>query len=45
MALKIGGNFQGKLTCASKMIQKSLKNSNIILEIKMVELNQNKKSK
>ena len=51
MALKIDAKFEGKLTCAFKNDMKNLanfhrlKNSDFILESKMVELNQNKNSK
>ena len=51
MALNIDAKFEGKLTCAFKNDMKNLanfhrlKNSNFILENKMVELNQNKKPK
>ena len=51
MAFKIDTKFEGKLTCASKNDMKNLanfhrlKNSDFILESKMVQLNQNKNSK
>ena len=51
MALKIDAKFEEKLTCAFKNDMrrlenfKRLKNSNFILERKMVELNQNKNLK
>ena len=52
MALKIYGKSEGKLTCAFKNDMKNLanfclqgENSNLILESKMVEINQNKNSK
>ena len=51
IALNIDTKFEGKLTCAFKNDMKNLanfhrlKNSNFILESKMVELNQNKNSK
>ena len=51
MALKIDVKFEGKLTCAFKNDMRNLanfhrlKNSDFILESKMVELNQNKNSK
>ena len=51
MALKIDAKFEGKLTCAFKNEMRNLanshrlKNSDIILESKMVELNQNKNLK
>ena len=50
MALKIDAKFEGKLTCASQNDKKNLanfirpKNSDFILESKMVKLNQNKNS-
>ena len=50
MALKIGIKSEAKLTCASQNGMWNLanfyrlKNSDFILESKMVELNQNKKS-
>ena len=50
MALKIDATFEGKLTCAFKNEMKNfanihrLKNSDFILESKMVELNQNQNS-
>ena len=50
MALNIGAKFEGKVTFAFKSDMKNLayfkrlKNSNFILENKMVELNQNKNS-
>ena len=49
MALKIDAKFEGKLTCAFKNDMKNLanfhrlKNSNFVLESKMVEINQKKK--
>ena len=48
MALKIDAKFEGKPTCAFKNNMKNLanfhrlKNSDLILESKMTELNQNK---
>ena len=52
MALNIDAKSEGKLTCALENDMKNLaifvhrlKNSDFILEIKMVELNQNKNSK
>ena len=51
MALKIDAKFEGKLTCAFKNDMKNLanfyrlKNSDFILESKLVELNKNKNSK
>ena len=51
MALKIDAKFEGKLTCAFQNDMRNLanfhrlKNSGLILESKMVELNQNKYSK
>ena len=51
MLLKIDAKFEGKLTCvfqngmANLENFRSLKNSDFILERKMVELNQNKNSK
>ena len=51
MALKIDAKFEGKLTYAFQNDMRnlanfhSLKNSDFILESKMVELNQNKNSK
>ena len=48
MALKIDAKCEGKLTCAFQNDMKNLKNfprmknSDLILESKMVELNQNK---
>ena len=48
MALNIDAKFEEKLACAFKNDMKNfhrLKNSNFILEGKMVELNQNKNSK
>ena len=51
MALKIDAKFEGKLTCAFKNEMRNLanshrlKNSDIILESKMAELNQNKNLK
>ena len=51
MALKIDVKFEGKLTCAFKNDMRNLanfrrlKNSDFILESKMVEPNQNKNSK
>ena len=51
MALKIDAKFEGKLTWAFKNDMRNLenfhmlKNSDFILESKMVELNQNKNSK
>ena len=51
MALKIDAKFEGKLTCAFKNDMRDLanfhrlKNSDFILESKMVKLNQNKNSK
>ena len=51
MALKVDAKFEGKLTCTFKNDMTSLanfhklKNSDFILESKMVELNQNKNSK
>ena len=51
MALKISAKFEGKLTCAfwiemTKLANfHRLKNSDFILESKMVELNQNKNLK
>ena len=51
MALKIDAKFEVKLTCAFKNDMRNLanfhrlKNSNVILESKMVELNQTKNSK
>ena len=51
IALKIDAKFEGKLTCAFKNDMRNLanfhrlKNSDFILESKMVELNQNKNSK
>ena len=50
MGLKIEEKFEGKLTCAFKNDIKKLanfhrlNNGNLILEIKMTELNQNKNS-
>ena len=50
MALKIDAKFEGKLTCAFKNDMRNLanfhrlKNSDFILESKMVELNQNQNS-
>ena len=50
MGLKIDAKFEGKLTCAFKNYMKNLanfhrlKNSNLILESKMAELNQNQNS-
>ena len=43
MSLKLDVKLEGKLTCAFK--NDWLKNSDFILESKMVELNQNKNSK
>ena len=51
IGLKIDAKFEGKLTCAFKSGMKNLenfyrlKNSDLILESKMVKLNQNKNSK
>ena len=51
MALNIEAKFEEKLTCAIKNDMKdlanfhTLKNSDFILESKMVELNKNKNSK
>ena len=51
MAVKIAEKFEGKLTCAFKNDMKNLanfyrlKNSDFILESKLVELNKNKNSK
>ena len=51
MALSIEAKFEEKLTCAIKNDMKdlanfhTLKNSDFILESKMVELNKNKNSK
>ena len=51
MALKIDAKFKGKLTCAFKNDMRNLanfhrlKNSDFILESKIVELYQNKNSK
>ena len=52
MALKIYAKSEGKLTCVFKNDVKNLanfrlqdENSNLILESKMVEINQNKNSK
>ena len=51
IALTIDANFEGKLTCAFKNGMGNLanfhklKDSDFILEIKMVKLNQNKISK
>ena len=51
MALKIDSKFEGKLTCAFKNEMRNLahfhmlKNSDFILESKMVELSQNKNLK
>ena len=51
IGLKIDAKFEGKLTCAFKSDLKNLanfyrlKNSDLILESKMVKLNQNKNSK
>ena len=51
MSLKIDVKSEGKLTCAFKNDMRNLanfhglKNSDLILESKMVELNQNKNSK
>ena len=51
MTLKIDAKFEGKLTCSSKKDMKNLanfhrlKNSDFILENRIVELNRNKKSK
>ena len=51
MALKIDAKFEGKLTCAFQNNMKNfesfhwLKNSDFILESKMVKLNQNKNLK
>ena len=51
MTLKIHAKFEGKLTCAFKNDMRNLanfhrlKNSDFILEGKIVELNQNKNSK
>ena len=50
MALKNDAKFEGKLTCAFKndmnnlVYSHRLKNSDFILESKIVELNQNKSS-
>ena len=51
MLLNFDARFEGKLTCAFRNDIKNLanfqsrKNSDLILECKMVELNQNKNSK
>ena len=51
MTLKINTKFEGKLTCTFQNDMKNLanflrlKNSDFILETKMVELNENKNSK
>ena len=51
MTLKSDAKFEGKLTCAFKNNMRNLenfhrlKNSDFILESKMVELNKNKNSK
>ena len=51
MVLNIDAKFEGKLTCAFKNDMKNLanfyrlKNSDFILESKLVELNKNKNSK
>ena len=51
MELKIDAKFEGKLTCAFQNDMRNLanfhrlKNSNFILESKVVELNQNQNSK
>ena len=51
MTLKIDAKFEGKLTCTFKSEMRNLanfhrlKNSDFILESKMVELNQNKNLK
>ena len=51
MVLKIDAKSEGKLTCAFKNDMRNLanfhglKNSDLIFESKMVELNQNKNSK
>ena len=51
MALKVDAKFEGKLTCAFKNDMRNLanfhrlKNSDVILESKMAELNQNKNSR
>ena len=51
MALKGDAKFEGKLTCAFKNDMRNLanfhrlKNSDVILVSKMVELNQNKNSR
>ena len=51
MAVRIAEKFEGKLTCAFKNDMKNLanfyrlKNSDFILESKLVELNKNKNSK
>ena len=51
MALKIDANFKGKLTCAFKIDMRdlanfhSLKNSDFILQNKIVEENQNENLK
>ena len=51
MALNIDAKFEGKLTCTFKNDMKNLayfhrlKNSDFVLESKMVNLNQNKNSK
>ena len=51
MALETDAKFEGKLTCAFKNDMRNLanfhrvKNSNFILEKRIVQLNQNKNSK
>ena len=51
MTLKIDANFKGKVTCAFKNDMRNLanvhrlKNSDFILESKMMKLNQNNNSK
>ena len=51
MALKIDARFEGKLTCAFQNHMRNLtnfhrlKNSDFILEIKLVDLNQKENSK
>ena len=51
IALKIDAKFEGKLTCAFKNCMRNLanfhrlKNSDYILESKMMELSKNKSSK
>ena len=51
MVLKVDAKFEGKLTCAFKNDMRNLanfhrlKNSDVILESKIAELNQNKNSR